>query len=446
MQEAFMAKLPRRHVLKGLAAGALAASGLTAMLRPNVGKAAELRYAPEKGAELKLLRWKPFVQGDEEQWQANTRRFTELTGVRVVVETVNLADIRAKAHLAASVGTGPDILFGTSDDPQLYPDQCLDVTELANYLGDKYGGWYDACRRNCSVDNRWHALAPAFYPSCIVYRESMIKAAGFNAVPADLTGFLRLCQALNAHGTPAGLALGNATGDANAWCHWLIWAHGGRLADENQRVAINSKETITALEYGKSLYPAFISGTLSWLDPHNNKAFLAGAISLTYNPISIYYSAKTSGDPAMKAIAADIQHAYLPIGPSGHRTEYSPSSSILIFKYTKYPNAAREYLRLMFEREQYEAWQKVSSGYVCQTLRAYESNPVWIMDPKITPFREGGARSLYPGYAGKVGPSSAGCLADFIIVNMVAEAVSGQATPKDAAARAEQRARRYYKS
>jgi multiple sugar transport system substrate-binding protein len=356
-----------------------------------------------------------------------------------------LSDIDAKAHLAASVGAGPDILLSAGQDPQLYPDQCLDLTELATYLGEKYGGWYDTCRQYCTLANRWLALGLAFYPYCVVYRKSMIEAAGYSDIPNSLPQFLKFCQALKARGTPVGLTLGNST-DANAWCHWLIWAHGAKLVDANNRVAINSRETLVALEYAQALYPTFVTGTLSWSDPSNNKAMLAGEISLTYNPISIYYVAKTSSDLVMKQVAGDIQHARMPIGPVGRRTEFAGFAPILIFKYTKYPNAAREYLRFMFEHEQYEPWQMAASGYVCQTLRAYESNPIWTQDSKITPFRDGGALSLYPGYSGKVGPASAECLADFVIPNMVAEVVSGQSTPQAAAARAEQRARRYYKT
>ena len=40
----------------------------------------------------------------------------------------------------------------------------------------------------------------------------------------------------------------------------------------------------------------------------------------------------------------------------------------MIFKYTKYPNAAKEYLRFMMEKEQYEPWQKASIGFVTQPL------------------------------------------------------------------------------
>lgn len=35
---------------------------------------------------LRLLRWAPFVQGDEDAWLANAKKFTEITGVAVVAK------------------------------------------------------------------------------------------------------------------------------------------------------------------------------------------------------------------------------------------------------------------------------------------------------------------------------------------------------------------------
>ena len=436
----------RREAVKAIGVGALAASAGLMLGQRAVAAPRELRYAPEKGARLRMLRWKRFVQGDEDQWLANTRKFTQQSGVPVQVESVNLEDIPSKASMAANVGAGPDIVMGSYGQPQLYPDACLDVTELADYLGEKYGGWYDAVKAYCTTDKRWIALGMGFPTSCVVYRESMVKAAGFSAIPRDLNGFLKLCRALHARGTPPGFALGNAIGDGTTWTHWLVWSHGGKLVDENNRLVINSKETIAALEYARELYPTFVPGTLSWLDPSNNKAFLAGQIGLTYNGISVYYAAKTSSDPALKAIAADMQHAHFPIGPVGKATELSPFAPAWVFKFTRYPNAAREYLRFMLEDEQYTAWQNASLGYFAQSLRSHESDPIWFADPKHTPFREGPSMTLHPGYAGKEGQSSAAAVADFIIVNMVAEAATGKSTPKAAAERAEMRAKRYYKT
>jgi multiple sugar transport system substrate-binding protein len=55
------------------------------------------------------------------------------------------------------------------------------------------------------------------------------------------------------------------------------------------------------------------------------------------------------------------------------------------------------------------------------------------------------ANMLWPGYAGSLGYASAGVMADFVMVNMVAQAASGAKSPQDAAAEAQKRAERYYK-
>jgi multiple sugar transport system substrate-binding protein len=438
--------MSRREALKALGAGALVAGCAWMPGRNAAAARPELRYPPERGAQLRFLRWKRFVQGDEDQWLASTAKFTAQTGVPVRVESVSLEDLPSKAAMAANVGAGPDIVMGSYGQPQLYPAKCLDLSELASYLGDKYGGWYDSVKAYCTAGGRWIALGVAFPASCVVYRESMVKAAGFVEIPRDLAGFLKLCRALHARGTPAGFTLGNAIGDATTWCHWLLWSHGGKLVDASGHVAINSRQTLAALEYGKELYPTLVAGTLSWLDPSNNKAFLAGQIALTYNGISIYYAARNSTDPALKSIAADMRHAHFPVGPVGRPTELSPFAPAWVFNYTRYPNAAREYLRFMLERERYEPWLHAAQGYFAQTLRAYESDPIWTEDPRNTPFRDGPGMTLHPGYAGKEGAASAAAVADFIVVNMVAEAATGKASPQAAAARAEGRARRYYKS
>jgi len=440
-----MSDFKRRDFLKsaaGVAAGtALGAGGL---LVPGEVAAQTYKVAPEKGAKLRVLRWKRFVQGDEDMWAENTRKFTALTGVEVRVDAEGWEDVRPKAAVAANVGSGPDIIISTMEDAHQYPEKLVDVTDLANYLGTKYGGWYDSAKAFGMSGNKWIALMMGAAGNAIVYRDSHVKAAGFDSVPRDLAGFLKLCQAMKTKGTPPGFALGNATGDST-WTFWLLWAHGGKLVDKDNNVVINSPETIAALEYAKQLYETFIPGTLSWLDPNNNKAFLDGQLSLTANGISIYYAAKTSKDEKLLELAKDIQHAQFPIGVSGKPTELDLVFPMMIFKYSKYPNAAKEYLRFMMEKEQYVPWQEASIGYVCQPLRAYEANPIWTSDPKITPYRDGMKLTIPGGYAGKLGYASASCIADFIVPNMVAEAASGSKTPKEAAERAQKRAERYYK-
>jgi len=427
----------------GAAAVATVGTG-TALLSPSA-RAQTLTLKPEKGAKLRVLRWSRFVQGDIDAYMVNVKKFSDKTGVEVRVDNEGWEDVRPKAAVAANTGAGPDIILSTNDDANLYPDKLVDMTDVAEYLGKKYGGWYPACEAFLRPDGKkWIGVPLGGTGSMIVYRESMLKAAGFDKVPRDTDGFLRMFKALKEKGTPGGMALGHATGDAG-WTQWLMWAFGGKLVDQNNKVVINSPETIKALEYGKELYANFIPGTLSWLDPNNNKAFLDGQISITNNGISIYYAAKNSTDPKVKEMAADIQHASFPVGPIGVPTEYHLFFNQMVMKYTKYPQAAKEFIRFMMEQEQFGAWMQGSGGYISQPLRAYESNPVWTVDPKHTAYRDS-VKNLRPaGYAGKLGYASAGALADFIVQDMVAESASGSKTPQEAAERAQKRAERYYR-
>ena len=120
-------------------------------------------------------------------------------------------------------------------------------------------------------------------------------------------------------------------------------------------------------------------------------------------------------------------------------------SQAFAFKYSRFPNAAKSYIAFMMEKEQYEPWQQAAIGYITHPLQAYDSNPIWTVDPKHTPYRDCVRNMTAHSHAGKLGYASAAAMADFIMVNMVAEAASGSKTPKEAAERAEKRAQRYYK-
>ena len=441
-----MTEFNRRKFLEGSAGlAATATIGTAAAVMAPAVHAQALSLKPEKGAKLRVLRWSRFVQGDIDAYMVNVKKFTEKTGIEVRVDNEGWEDVRPKAAVAANTGAGPDIILSTNDDANLYPDKLLDVTDVCEYLGKKYGGWYPACQTYLRPDGKkWIGVPLGAAGAMMVYRQSHLKAAGFDAFPKDTGGFLKMLQGLKEKGTPGGFALGNATGDG-LWTNWLIWSHGGQLVDTNNKVVIDSPETIKALEYAKELYATFVPGTLSWLDPNNNKAFLDGQVSVTNNGISIYYASKNSQDPKVMALKEDIQHANYPIGPVGVPTESHLFFNQMVMKYTKFPNAAKEFLRFMMEQEQFDPWLTGCGGYISQPLVAYEKTAIWTVDPKHTPYRDA-LKNLRPaGYAGKLGYASAGAGADFIVTNMVAEAASGSKTPKEAAERAQKRAERYYK-
>ena len=402
----------------------------------------------EKGASLRVLRPSKFVDPDEAIFTENSNRFASQFGVSVRVDYAGWEDLRPQTAVTANTGAGPDVVVGWTDDPHLYADKVLDLTDIADYLGKKYGGWYPLAERYGKKfgTDRWIAIPMGGSGGPAVYRESWVKEAGYDTFPTDTDKFLDLCRKLKKSGHPAGFTTGHAVGDSNGYCYWLLWAFGGKMVDENQKVVINSKETVEALKYSKALYETYIPGTQSWLDPSNNKALIAGDIGLTQNGVSLYFSIKNSPDPKVAAMAADLNHARMPIGPRRPCDGGGTGDQRHGVQAHQIPNAAKAYLAYMMEAPQYDHWMTDSFGYWAQPLKAYAESDVWKKDPKIAAYKDTMQNSLWLGYAGPINEASGAVVADYVVVDMVASVNSGDATPEEAAKEAERRAKRYYKA
>jgi multiple sugar transport system substrate-binding protein len=439
-----MTMLTRRTLVGGgpalAAAGALAGSGLTEWAKAWAQSAP---WKPERNAQLSLLRWKYFVQSEDEAFVQLIEAFTKATGVKVNIIRESFEDIPPKASVAANTNAGPDLFWGLFSLPFLFPQKCVDVTDVADYLGKKYGGWVPTAVTYGKLGNKWIDIPICFGGNMPNYRISALQKAGFSKFPATTDEFLEYAKATKRNNTPGGMALGHATGDANSWVHWCLWAFGGNLVDAKDRVIINSPESEKALNYGKQLFDNMISGTASWNDAFNNKAFLAGEISWTNNGISIYAAAKK--DPTKKEIAEDMDHALWPVGPVGKPTECHTCYPMLAMTHTKYPQACKALMAYLLEADQYNKWLEASVGYLTHPLNAYDNNPVWTADPKNTIFGQAAKRTLTVAGLGSVGEKAAAALADFIVVDMFANFCTGREDAKGAIKIAERQAMRLYR-
>jgi len=357
--------------------------------------------------------------------------------------------VQPKASVAANTNQGPDMFWGLYSLPHLFPTKVLDVTDVANFLGKKYGGWAPSAETyGKGPGGKWIDIPVAYNGNVINYRQSMIEKAGFKEIPKDTAGFLELMKALKAKSTPGGFALGRASGDGNAWIHWALWSQGANLVDAKDKVIINSPETVKALEFCKALSETFVPGTASWNDAFNNKAFLSGEISLTNNGVSIYAAAKVGaakGDAKMKEIADDMNHSLWPIGPVGHPTEFHICYPLMAMKYSKSPNACKAFMAFLMDAENYNKWLESAVAYLTHPLNAYDANPVWSTDPKLSLLKDAGRRTLTAGGLGSVGEKAAAALADFVMLDMVASVCTDRASIKDAIAIAERQATRIYR-
>jgi multiple sugar transport system substrate-binding protein len=154
-----MTSFDRRHLIKGTTALGLAGAG--GLLDFAKAWAQSAPFQAEPNAQLNVLRWKRFVEAEDAQFLKIVDAFSKATGTKINVSNESFDDIQPKASVAANTGQGPDIVWGLHSLPHLFPDKCTDMSDVADYLGKKYGGWVKSCELTAKRDGKWIAIPVA---------------------------------------------------------------------------------------------------------------------------------------------------------------------------------------------------------------------------------------------------------------------------------------------
>ena len=200
----------RRTLLKGGALGLAAAATMSAEQMLGFAKAwaQASPWKPEPGAKINLLRWKRFVEAEDVAFMKIVDAFQKATGVTITVSNESYDDIQPKASVAANTGQGLDLVWGLYSLPFLFPSKCADVTDVADYLGKKYGGWTKSGEAYGKMGDKWIGIPVAATGGLVNYRISAAEKAGHKTFPNDLGGFLDLCKGMHKNGSAVGMALG----------------------------------------------------------------------------------------------------------------------------------------------------------------------------------------------------------------------------------------------
>jgi hypothetical protein len=154
----------------------------------------------------------------------------------------------------------------------------------------------------------------------------MFRAAGVEKFPDTFDELLVTARKLHAKGTPIGMTLGHASGDGRSTNYPVLWAFGGKEFEaDGKTVALNSPQTLKAVEWYTEIYKVMDPGVTAWLDPDNNQAFLAGKVSATVHVNTVYLAARAAAptDPAKKMLIDNMDHANRPARRAGPGTTTS---------------------------------------------------------------------------------------------------------------------------
>jgi multiple sugar transport system substrate-binding protein len=407
------ARISRRRFLQ-TSAGTMAA--LATLDRPPA-------FAQKR--ELTFLSWNHFVPASDDELRKQAEAFGKQAGATVRVDTIAHLQLPAKRAAEAQSQSGHDLLLTGGADPFLFENQLADVGDVVDELGKKFGGWYPFAAESCQTRSGWKGV-PWFWISFpATYNMAHFKKAGLE-YPTTWAELLHHGKILKKQGNPVGIAISHCA-DANTTYWSVAWCQGAKVLEADGKTpAINSEKTALVIEWYKELYKdAMEPEVLSWDDASNNRCILAGKCSWIHNPISPYNAALKEKMP----VADDINHHPSPAGAAGTHSA-PPISGISVWKFSKNIALAKDFLKFLFQKENYDAWIVASNAFNHPPLRHLADHPIWARNPKFAMLPKEAEFAHPRGWPAKPNDAVGRIEVNYILPDMVAKAVNGMPTKR----------------
>lgn len=443
----------RRRLLRGSVialAVALATSVMAAEQQPTPlqfpAKFGNLSFPATfpAGTTLTITQWSHFVPSYDKWFDQYAAEWGKRNNVKVVVQHISLGDLVPTLSAAIAARSGSD-LFEMVSPPASFI-QGLQPLDDVNAAAEKAFGPEEAvCKTQSylSVKNEWYGFCHGWVPDPGDYRVSLWKQAGYPTGPhtyADLlAGGEKIFQKT---GIPVGVGMSPEL-DSEFFARSLIWSFGGRVFDKCGNVALDSPQTVKAVQYQVDLFKKTETPQVfAWNPASNNQGFVSGQLSYIQNSISFYRTAQASN----KANADDTGFSPGLKGPTGEVHQTSHVWFIYVMpKYVRDPQrilAAKKFLldltsnysQATYASELYnfpafpktvpQLWAK--GGWL--DVDPFHSNP----PNKLAVLRDASKWTAWPGYPGDGNPAVSEVYNTHLLTTMMAQAARGVKTPEQA--------------
>jgi multiple sugar transport system substrate-binding protein len=420
-----LARKSRRQFLR-LSCLSLAALPLLAVCAPAPSANVTPRQAPAKIAlsgELKIIQWGHFVPAYDVWFDNFASDWGARNNVRVTVDHVGIAQISTRSVSEAQARSGHDIFgFFHQGGPSLFDDILVDLSDIVEEVGKKFGGWTPAAEVLCRPNGTWKGMPDFVDAQLSCYRKDIFDAVGLNRAPDTWDELLKLGALAKAKGNPIGISL-STNSDAEATWRAVLWSFGGKEVEQDGKtIALDSHETRAALAYAKALYETTMTDeVLSWDDASNNQYLASGKGSWIYNPISVYRSIEKQDPELFKNVYVGLPLA----GPAG-RYVAAQFTIYGVWSFSRAQDAAKELLRAykLSWPENFKASEGFNMPFENDLLK--QPMPVLGDDAKLKGIQDATKYMQTPGYPGPNTVAANEILDTHVIADMFTRVATGQ--------------------
>jgi multiple sugar transport system substrate-binding protein len=320
----------------------------------------------------------------------------------------------------------------------------IDHTEIYKECERKYGKPIDLAVRSTfnPKTKKYFGFSDSYVPDPVNYRTDLWGDVG---VVPDTWDDLRIGgrKVKEKHKLPVGIGL-SAEIDTGMAMRAILYSFGGSVQDERGNLVINSKNTLEAIKFVKALYSEAMSPEVfAWDASSNNRAMLAGTVSLVLNAISVTREAENKQMDIHKRIGL----AKAPKGPVRRIGLEHVMDVYVIWKFAENIEGAKKFLidyvgnfRQGFLASEYY-------NFPCFPKQVPDLEKLISHDPKAFPTDKykvladvltWATNVGYPGYANAAIDE---VFSTWVLNTMFGEVAFGKETPENALKKAEARCR-----
>jgi multiple sugar transport system substrate-binding protein len=382
------------------------------------------RRAPAqlKGTSLRIIMWSHFVPAYDVWLDDWTQKWGKDNGVTVRLDHIPQLELPARYAAEFAAGAGHDLIYfqGQILTAQYYKN-LVDVSDVAEKIGKKYGGWIDSAKPLGQVGGAWYGI-PDFYISIpMLWRKDLFDSVGVQN-PKTWDDFRKAARLLKPKGHPTGMQFSHCN-DANHNWRSVLYCFGAKETDPSgQQVTIDSKETREALQFAKALYDEGMTAEVfSWDDASDNRYLASGVGCWIHDAISAFRTTEDTNPDVFK-------NTYMfpeAFGPNGLRYNVSDPNVYAIWKFGKNPTAAKEYLLAL--NDQFTASMTASRGYNMPFLKDHYKKPMPGLgnDAKLAVLQDQLTINAFFGFPGPITSAAQEVQTTFVIPDLFTRVARG---------------------
>src|SRR5215468_7796748 len=254
-------RITRRDFIKTTTAGALAAALGPSIFVPRSNSASAKKT-------LKIIQWAHFVPAYDKWFNEKyVKEWGQKNNIEVTVDNIGVAGLTARAAAEVSAQKGHD-LFLFNWPPPFYEEQVVDMKDVYAECEKKHGKPIELAIKSTynPKTKKYFGFSPSFTPDPINWRKDLWDDVGVapDSWEKILDGGRKIKQK---HNIPVGIGLAQEIDTAMAM-RTIMYSFGAHEQDADGYLALNPE-------------------VFTWDASSNNRAMLAGTVSLALNAISI---------------------------------------------------------------------------------------------------------------------------------------------------------------